>query len=233
VSRLFPVGATGRNYLLGLASEEPYNIIQFNVWFDAEARHRLLAPFGSERPPRGAPESYKASLCAGRASVLQQATALDFKTYLVDDILTKVDRASMLCSLEVRAPFLDPRLIDLAFRRVPDRLRATASERKILTRRLAARVLPASLDLTRKQGFSLPLAQWFKGDWGRYITDVLTSREADLFDRRLVQQLLERQQAGFSNAHRLFALAMIELWRREYRVTGVRSDGATAAVQHA
>ena len=81
----------------------------------------------------------------------------------------------MLCSLEVRAPFLDTRLIDLAFRRLPDRLRATARERKMLSRRLAARLLPAGLDLTRKQGFSLPLAQWFKGDWGRFIEDVLTS----------------------------------------------------------
>ena len=120
----------------------------------------------------------------------------------------------MLCSLEVRAPFLDTRLIDLAFGRIPDRLRATGRERKILLRRLAERVLPGGLDLTRKQGFALPLGEWFKGEWGRFIEDVLTSREADLFDRKTVKQLLAGQRFGFSNTHRLYALTMIELWRR-------------------
>jgi asparagine synthase (glutamine-hydrolysing) len=191
------------------------------VVFDAEARRRLLAPLGMGTRPNLAPEEYKISQCADRVTPLQQSTALDFRTYLPDDILAKVDRASMLCSLEVRAPFLDVRLIDLAFRRLPDCLRATGRERKILSRRLAQRLLPAGLDLARKQGFSIPLARWFKGDWGRFIEDVLTSREADLFDRNVVGQLLAGQRTGFSNTHRLFALMIVELWRREYRVTNI------------
>ena len=131
----------------------------------------------------------------------------------------------MLSSLEVRAPMLDVRLVDLAFSRLPDRLRATARERKILLRRLAAQVLPRDLDLTRKQGFALPLADWFKGDWGRFMEEVLTASEAKLFDRRIVRQLLKGQRIGFSNTQRLFALTMIELWRREYRINAV-TDGA-------
>jgi asparagine synthase (glutamine-hydrolysing) len=221
VTRLLPVGTTGRNYLLGLTASNPYNIVQFNVIFDAEARRRLLAPLGAQNLARAAPEAYKAALCRDRATPLQQATALDFRTYLADDILTKVDRASMLCSLEVRAPFLDARLIDFAFARVPDRLRATGRERKILARRLAARVLPSDLDLTRKQGFALPLAKWFKGDWGRFMEGVLTSSEATLFDRQVIRQLLTGQRVGFSNTQRLFALTMIELWRREYHINAV------------
>jgi asparagine synthase (glutamine-hydrolysing) len=207
--------------MLGLTAGHPLNLVQFNMLFDADARRQLLAPLGDRRPTSGGPETYKTALCRDRTTPLQQITALDFRTYLVDDILTKVDRASMLCSLEVRAPFLDVRLIDLAFRRVPDRLRATAKERKILLRRLAERVLPGGLDLTRKQGFVMPLAKWFKGDWGRFIEDVLTARESDLFDRQVVRQLLGGQRIGFSNTHRLFALTMIELWRREYRVSSV------------
>ena len=224
VSRLLPVGTMGRNYLFGLTADWPMNIVQFNVYFDEDARHRLLAPLGAARPPRGAPEAYKAGLFADRESPLQQATALDFRTYLVDDILVKVDRASMLCSLEVRAPFLDPRLIEFAFRKVPDHLRATAHERKILSRRLAERLLPPTLDLKRKQGFALPLRQWLKGDWGRFIEDVLTGPEADLFDRGTVRRLLAGQRGGFSNMQRLFALTMIELWRREYRISDVSAS---------
>ena len=229
VSRLLPVGTVGRNYLFGLTADWPMNIVQFNVFFDQDARHRLLAPLGAARPSQGAPEAYKAGLCGDRESPLQQATALDFRTYLVDDILVKVDRASMLCSLEVRAPFLDPRLIEFAFGKVPDRLRATAHERKILSRRLAERLLPPTLDLKRKQGFALPLRKWLKGDWGRYIEDVLTGGEADLFDRRVVRQLLAGQRGGFSNMQRLFALTMIELWRREYRITNVTAPAPRAA----
>lgn len=228
VSRLLPVGTVGRNYLYGLTADWPMNIVQFNVFFDEDARYRLLEPLGAARPRRGAPEVYKAALCADRETPLQQATALDFRTYLVDDILVKVDRASMLCSLEVRAPFLDPRLIEFAFAKVPDRLRATAQERKILSRMLAQRLLPSTLDLKRKQGFALPLRKWLKGDWGRYIEDVLTGPEADLFDRRVVRQLMTGQRGGFSNMQRLFSLTMIELWRREYRITNVAAPAHRA-----
>ena len=223
-TRIMPVGMKGRNYILGLTAEAPYNIVQFNVLFDADARRRLLAPLGERPADSRNPEAYKAALCAAGETPLRQATALDFQTYLVDDILVKVDRASMLCSLEVRAPFLDPRLIDLAFRRVPDRLRATAQRAEDPVAAPRAELLPPSLDLTRKQGFSLPLRSWFKGDWGRYIEDVLTSREADLFDRRVVGQLFAGQRNGFANTHRLFALLMVELWRREYRISSAAGN---------
>jgi asparagine synthase (glutamine-hydrolysing) len=216
---LMPIGMTGRNYVLGLTAEPPWNIVQFNVIFDGVARRRLLKPLrGGERPLHG-PEAYKVARCSGRDTPLRQSTALDFQTYMADDILVKVDRASMLCSLEVRAPWLDPRLIDMAFGRVPDRLRATASERKILSRHLARRLLPASIDLTRKRGFSLPLDRWFKGDWGAYIKEVLTDGPERLFNRTEIERLLTGQRTGFSNMHRLFALTMVELWRREYGVS--------------
>ena len=214
-----PAGTKGRNYALGLAAPAPLNIVQFNVVFDSDARRRLLSGTRGGTWPPNRPEVYKAAMCRRSETALRQSTALDFRTYLVDDILVKVDRASMLCSLEVRSPFLDPRVIEFAFGRVPDRLRATATERKALSRRLARRLLPSSLDLTRKQCFSLPLDKWFKGDWGRYMEDVLTTGNDTLFDRRTVRQLIAGQRRGFSNTHRLFALSMIELWRREYRIT--------------
>jgi len=170
---LLPVGMRGRNYLVGLTGDRAFAVSQFNQFFDPATRHRLLAPLGADTPER-----FKASLGPPSGTPLQQATAIDFRSYLVDDILAKVDRASMLTSLEVRAPWLDPAIIELAFAHVPDRLRATPHERKILPRRLAARLLPPSLDLTRKQGFSLPLAAWFKGEWGSFFRDTLLGGHA-------------------------------------------------------
>jgi asparagine synthase (glutamine-hydrolysing) len=229
---LIPVGMTGRNYLLGLTATPPWNIVQFNVLFDAATRRRLLSPVVDTVFRGGQAEEYKASLCAADSSPLQQSTALDFQTYLPEDILVKVDRASMLCSLEVRAPWLDPRLVEFAFGRVPDALRATADQRKILPRQLAKRILPSALDLTRKQGFTLPLRAWLKGEWGDFVEDVLTSGPEDLFDRRMVRQLLAGQRKGLSNMHRLFGLTMVELWRREYGIQTAERGSELAGIAH-
>jgi asparagine synthase (glutamine-hydrolysing) len=214
-SALLPVGVRGRNYVIGLAGDESFGISQFNQLFDSALRQRLL---GRRLAGGSSPEAFKASLWR-EGTAVQRATAVDFLSYLPDDILTKVDRASMAASLEVRAPWLDHRLIEFAFAEVPDHLRATRLARKVLPRRLAERLLPPSLDLARKQGFSLPLAAWLKGGWGAFVRDVLTSPAQDTFDHRVVRQLLAGQRRGRTNEHRLFALTLFALWRREYQMS--------------
>jgi len=221
VPHLMPTGLPGRNYLLGLLQDLPGSLAQFNIYFDESARRRLLAPLNGRSSARdpSSPERYKADLAAQFNSALQKATGVDFMTYLVDDILVKVDRSSMLASLEMRAPWLDYRLIEFAFGRVPDRLKATSRDRKILSRKLGERLLPASLDLRRKQGFSLPLASWFKGDWGRFMSEVLHEADPNIFSRSAIQSLLDGQRRGLNNTQRIFSLTMFELWRRHYGVT--------------
>jgi asparagine synthase (glutamine-hydrolysing) len=216
--RRLPLGFRGRNYVVGLNLDVAGSIAQFNLYFDADARRRLLRREPAACAERCSPEAYKVGLCAGGASVLSHATAVDFQTYLVDDILVKVDRASMLASLEVRAPWLDPRLIEFAFR-LPDRLRATSRDRKVLLRALASRLLPRSLDLDRKQGFSLPLNAWFAGNWGSFMEDVLREADPSLFDRGFIAELIAAQRRGLGNTQRLFSLTIFELWRRHYRVS--------------
>jgi asparagine synthase (glutamine-hydrolysing) len=218
VERL-PVGFRGRNYLLRLTAPDLREGLAAPGHFDTRARRQLLAT-RLDQNTYPLPETYKLALCSDRRTAVQTATALDFMTYLVEDILVKVDRASMLNSLEVRAPWLDYRIIEFAFGRVPDSLRATQTERKILPRRLAQRLLPPALDLKRKQGFSLPLNHWFKGDWGAYMEAVLREADPHLFDRRMIQTLITNQRRGyFNNMERLFALTLFELWRREYRIS--------------
>jgi asparagine synthase (glutamine-hydrolysing) len=125
----------------------------------------------------------------------------------------------MLASLEVRAPFLDHRVVEFAFSRVPSALKATSGERKILLKKLVHRVLPPAFDVQRKQGFSIPLAHWLKGGaWADLFHDVLLSQEST-FDRNLVRGLLAGQRRGRNNSERLFSLAFFELWRREYGAT--------------
>jgi len=141
---------------------------------------------------------------------------VDFATYLPDDLLVKVDRASMLNSLETRAPWLDHRIVEFAFGRVPDRFKIANNERKILLRKLAQKILPTSLGLYRKQGFSIPLTSWINGDCRGFFESVLSGSK--LFDRRTIDQL-SNQRKGCANSDRLFLLVMFELWQRQYRVT--------------
>jgi asparagine synthase (glutamine-hydrolysing) len=217
VSKVMPVGVRGRNYLMGYGGDFAESSMFSRILMDEQLRARLLAPvlgrIGRRLPP---PEGFHRALGGECSSPVRTMTAMDFLSYMPDDILVKVDRASMLSSLEVRAPWLDHRLIEFAFGEVPDSLRATTAARKILPRRLAQRLLPAALDLQRKQGFSLPLASWFRGSWGKFFEEVLGDASTDLFDRRTVLQLVEGQRRGRSNTNRLFALTMFELWRREY-----------------
>jgi asparagine synthase (glutamine-hydrolysing) len=217
---LLPLGFLGRNFLIGLANGMDNAISSQRTLFDPLARRRLLAPIRDLLPDSSdSPEFFKASLCDANRGFPGMVMAVDFHTYLPEDILVKVDRASMLMSLEVRAPFLDYRIIEFAFRSVPNRLRATTSERKILLRRLAAHILPKGFNLERKQGFSLPLQEWFKGEWGRYIENILFSVTPGLFDTDFIRKVLREQRLGACNTERLFALALFELWRREYRIS--------------
>jgi len=220
MARWLPPGLKGRNHLIGLTADLAYSIAHINMYFDGFTRHRLLAPVGIGRGGQDvSPETYKAGLCLPGHTLLQQATRADFQTTMVDAYLVKMDRASMLASLEVHAPWLDHQIIEFAFGRVPDMLRATDAERKILPRCLAQRLLPAALDLKRKQGLSMPLAVWFKGRWGSFVESVLCEADPGLFDQRTIRSLIVGQRRGYANTQRLFALAMFELWRREYGIT--------------
>ena len=211
-----PAGMRGRSFLRSLGVPDDEAWVNAMMHFDLPTRRRI-APL--TRALVGAPpESYRLLAGSVGRTLLQKMTRADFATYLPEDILVKVDRASMLASLELRAPFLDYRIIDFAFGRVPDRLRATTTDRKILLKLLARRLLPPSFDTRRKQGFSLPLHVWFKGEWGSYIADVLRSAPATLYEPRAIAALLVGRSRGFGNAQKLFNLAMLELWRREYDV---------------
>lgn len=212
-----PVGLLGRTYLQTLALDPLEAVARTGLYFDRPTR-TAVCPLvrGLALSARG--ESYRVHSAAGVDTTLQRLTRADFSSYLCDDILVKVDRASMLSSLEVRAPFLDQRIIEFAFGRVPDDLRTTLRGRKILLRRLARRLLPPALDINRKQGFSIPLAAWFRGDWGRYLREVLRGAPPELLNGVAVDRLFSGQRRGLNNGQRLFALAMLELWRREYGI---------------
>lgn len=213
---LLPPGTKGRNPLMGLGGGIADAIAQSAVWTD-DFDFARTSPLLERNSPAQTPKQWRRSLVDAERGLPGAAMAADFRSYLPEDILVKVDRASMLCSLEVRAPFLDRRIIEFAFARVPNQLRATLAERKILLKRLARRLLPPTLDIDRKQGFTIPTSKW------------LTARVVDEWMEECAEQIkavlsdgalkrLRRPQRNLAAEHGLFAAMMLTTWMRIYRV---------------
>lgn len=147
----------------------------------------------------------------------EQILSGDMDTYLVDDILVKVDRTTMANSLEARAPLLDQNLIAFAAR-LPFDLKLRGEQGKYLFRKVAARLLPAEVLTKRKQGFAIPLATWFRNDLRPMLLDTIGSRafkERGIFDQAGIQRLVNEHQQGLQDRGELLWMVMVlETWMR-------------------
>jgi len=144
---------------------------------------------------------------------LDRVQYADMKTYLPGDILTKVDRASMATSLEVRVPLLDHKLLEWAATLPPD-FRLRAREGKYLLKKAMEDRLPRDVLYREKMGFCIPLARWFRGPLRAVVRHRLLDgilQETDLFDMRFVERLLDEHCSGVSDhSAALWALLMFE-----------------------
>jgi asparagine synthase (glutamine-hydrolysing) len=211
-----PVGFKGRDLLTGLGIDIKSGLPLNTIFFDRKSRLRLMRDFKSWNTPS---DTIFKERIPDNPDILQRATRMDFSDYLAEDILVKVDRASMLNSLEMRAPFLDYRIVEFAFRKVPSYLKVNAGDKKILLKKLTTLVLPKEFDRQRKQGFSIPLSEWLKfGAFRDLFHDVLMDSQS-IFNKHAVVNLLRGQDQGLGNSERLFGLVIFELWRREYKAT--------------
>ena len=214
-TRCLPVGFKGRNWLQALGSDLSHGLPRIASYFDRSARRQLL---GNAIAERDYAENIFTERVPQAADLVQRATRMDFSNYMPEDILVKVDRASMMNSLEIRAPFLDFRIIEFAFGRVPSALKANSRARKVILKKLCERLLPRAFDKQRKQGFGIPMNAWLKaGPFRDLFWNVLLDPNA-MFNQKMVKSLLVGQDNGYGNGERLFALVQFELWRREYGV---------------
>lgn len=144
---------------------------------------------------------------------LDRAMYVDIKTWLVDDILVKVDRMTMAASLEVRAPLLDHRLVELAAS-LPVKWKMRGFDKKHILKRLAIKRLGPEILRRRKQGFNAPVAAWLRTslcELGRDAT--LSAAMSEWLDRRAVERLWQEHLTGRADhGFRLFALTCLGLW---------------------
>jgi asparagine synthase (glutamine-hydrolysing) len=144
---------------------------------------------------------------------------LDLGIYMVDDLLVKTDRLSMANSLELRVPFLDPKVADFAFS-LPTNLKVRGFAKKRLLRQALEPLLPREIVHGRKQGFSIPIAAWLRGPLEPFAREVLAPSAVarqGLLDPAVVTPLLDRHCAGREDLSRqIWGLMALTLWFDRY-----------------
>jgi asparagine synthase (glutamine-hydrolysing) len=186
--------------------------------FSSEARAELLAraPGAGSDPLRTHRARYGQT---GGAEPLGRMQDIDLGTYLVDDILVKIDRASMAHSLESRVPFLDPVVAELALA-LPARHKVRGLSKKRLFRRAVAPLLPRETVRARKRGFALPVAAWFRGPLEPLAREVLSPekvRAQGYLDPDAVTAVIDTHVSGREDLSRnIWGLVSLSLWLDRY-----------------
>jgi asparagine synthase (glutamine-hydrolysing) len=152
-------------------------------------------------------------------SSLSFALRADFSTYLPGDLLTKVDRMSMMNSLEVRSPLLDYRLAELSMM-MPDSLKLKRSESKYILREAVKSVLPTEVAQRRtKRGFSVPVSDWLRNEHYDYAKSIIFESESlnwNIFNKNGIELLFNRHKSGHYNyGPQLWYLLVFALWSKE------------------
>lgn len=203
-------------FLRGAALPTVRRYLAWTGIFDEAGKDALLAPDAPRY--RRAAEAILADAMGTQGDVAERANQADLRLYLPDDLLVKMDIASMASSLEARSPFLDRRVVEFGVG-LPLHLKMRGGRGKYLLRRVAERFVPRENLYRPKMGFGLPVGEWFRGGLGGLLDDTVLSPRAlarGLFCPLAVRALVEQHRAGrIDHTHRLWALVMLELWQRE------------------
>lgn len=156
---------------------------------------------------------------ANGSGILDATLLTDQMTYLPNDLLVKVDIASMANSLEARSPLLDHKVIEFAAS-LPENLKMRRFETKSLLKKVAARLVPPEVVYRRKMGFGVPLGRWFRGEMKSFVSEVLLSEKSlnrGIVKRATVEKYVrEHIEAGRDYTPQIWTLLMLELWFQRF-----------------
>lgn len=182
----------------------------FNVY---DFKSLIGSPFTQDEELAGAFHNLKT------VPIYRRIRAIEMRNYLCDDILQKVDRASMSCALETRNPLLDHRIVKFALS-LPQDMLLRDRKRKYILKNLLFKHVPPKLFDRPKAGFRVPLGEWFRKELKSTLEHYLSPeriKKQGLFRYEYVQQLLETHMSAKGNEpHKLFTLLVFQLWNDEY-----------------
>jgi asparagine synthase (glutamine-hydrolysing) len=223
VGRALPLSVKGARALRHLAyePEHAYALKHAYGMFEPDAKSRLYTKdFATATANTDTFDTFRDIYrrCAS-ADPLDRALYTDVHTYMVDDVLTKVDRMSMAVSLEAREPLLDHKLLEFAAS-VPISLKLRDGRSKYLLRKALTRRVPPEIVERRKHGFEAPIGEWLQGPLASLADSLLGDgrlRDRGLFNDREVARLWSEHRTGRADhRHRLWQLIMLELWFRQF-----------------
>jgi asparagine synthase (glutamine-hydrolysing) len=221
-SMLMPRGMRGKKRLRNMSRNLATRYVLSGSFLPSDSRPSLYAP------------EYYAHICnhdpygrqisefqaVAQLDIMAQTQYVDVRTYLADDILVKVDKASMINSLETRAPMLDQYLVEYVSS-LPSTIRTRNNVLKYLLKKVAANLLPAEILTRPKQGFGVPIKHWFRGDLTNYAYELLDSpraRQRGIFDPQFIRGLLKSHAHTklVNHSEAIWALLCLELWFQVY-----------------
>ncbi|MGH9837115.1 MAG: asparagine synthase (glutamine-hydrolyzing) [Blastocatellia bacterium] len=208
-----------RALLAGLDPNPARQYLKWVYYLDEERKSKLLRPRGDHALPSHRvlqshldriPESWDDG---------NRFSYLDVETFLPDNLLEYSDKMSMAWSLELRVPYLDPRVVELAFR-IPFKLKLNSAGSKVILRRAFADLIPPENLRAPKKGFNVPLGNWMRTKLDRYFDELLPRdyvRREGVFDHDYITQLREEHRRGRrDNGYELFAILIFDAWYRKY-----------------
>lgn len=185
--------------------------------FHQTEREKLYKPNFWNAIKNNPSESYKEEILRAGSSkdLIFQMQELDIRTWLVDDILTKVDRVSMQNSLEARVPILDHEFAELSFK-IPTKYKLKGKSTKYILKKAMRKYLPDSILFHKKQGFGVPLKLWFKSDLNDYMNDRLMSKNSPLYEflePTYVKKIIHDHQTGMRDFNfKIWTLLFLDEW---------------------
>ncbi|MFL5705557.1 MAG: asparagine synthase (glutamine-hydrolyzing) [Ktedonobacteraceae bacterium] len=219
---LMPDGMRGKNRLLNLHRDLAARSMGVYTLFPDSARASMFSPEYSAILRDHDPYERLISefRTAPRPDIAAQLQYVDVRTHLTDDILVKVDKATMLNSLEARAPLLDQYLAEYVSS-LPSSIRTRNGVLKYLLKKVAADILPAEILTRRKQGFEVPIKHWFRSDLTDYARELLDSpqaRQRGIFDPKFIDNLLKAHSSTklVNHGSAIWTLLCLELWFQVY-----------------
>ncbi len=218
-----------RRFLEGM--RQPDVVARHHVWFGSFTPHEQLSLLTADVQQQTNADVYRHARALYEAcdatDLVERMQYLDTKLYMAEDILTKVDRTSMSVSLEVRAPFLDKRVVEYAAS-LPASYKLRGRTTKYILKRAVAPLLPAFVTRRRKKGFGVPVAEWLKGRLRPLARDLLAParlRRHGLFDADYVARLQDEHERGVANHRKLlWTLLVFELWHESFVETPRRME---------
>ncbi len=213
VVNLIPEEAKWRIFLENLSTVEFY--LRRETVFSSSLRKRLFQDWVLDELNNKLYEPDKQDL-TNMDTLTDIMTHLELKSHQ-NSTIPKVENICRNFSLNARSPFVDPRLVEFAFGKVPGNLKIRGGVTKYLLKQLAKKFLPPGFLFNRKRGLNPPLPEWFRNEWKNYIRDIIMSDGENFFKKSYIEKLMRlHTNSALDQSRKLFSLLVFKIWEKKY-----------------